>query len=87
MEATEDREDLLQLLRQRGQLQQAMIEPLQDLQVGDLQLQLLLAQLQATQVVVAFLFDQPAGVGSGQQGFAHLADLQHVAVRQHRRQA
>lgn len=87
VEATEDREDLLQLLRQRGQLQQTMIEPLQDLQVCDLQLQLLLAQLQAAQIVVAFLFDQPAGFGSGQQRFAHLADLQHVAVGQRRRQA
>lgn len=60
-----------------------MIEPLQDLQIGDLQLQLFLTQLQAPQVVITLLFQQPAGVGGGLQGFADLADLQDVTVRQH----
>ena len=87
MVVAEDLEDFLQLLRQRGQLQQAMIEALQDLQIGDLQLQLFLTQLQPPQVVVTLLFQQPAGVGGSQQGFADLADLQDVTVRQHGRLA
>ncbi len=87
MKAAQDIQDLLQLLRQRRELQQAMVQPLKNLQVGDLQLQLPLAQLQTTQVVVALLFDQPARFGGGQQRLACQLNLQDIAVGQYRWQA